>query len=341
MKNTFYFFGFILLLSCGKKPAETQTEEPLAVTVTHTSIRSEADEIVASGLLSSKSELKLAFKTGGVIKRMYATEGQSVKAGQLLAELDMSEIDAQVNQAKLGLQKAQRDLERVKRMFADEVATQATLDDATTGYEIAQQMVQTATFNQKLSRIYAPQSGQILRKLAEQGELITPFAPAFILGTGPGAFMVNIGLADKEVVKIKKGDKATISLDAYPGERFSATVTQIAQVINPQTGTFEVELALNAPGKKLISGFVATAQILPPGGKSFVGLPISCLVEGEGSQAFVFVYQKNKVKKTPVSIGEIKGEYVSILNGITVADMVVERGANFLSDGQAVKVINQ
>ena len=76
-----------------------------------------SEPIIASGLLSSKSEMKLAFKTGGMIRRIYVQEGQSVSEGQLLAELDLSEIDAQVRQSKLSLEKSERDLEREEKII--------------------------------------------------------------------------------------------------------------------------------------------------------------------------------------------------------------------------------
>ncbi len=344
MKRIIFAILAISIISCGKKEEKpigenTKTEEILAVTAVMPEMRSVGESIEASGTLSSKSELKLAFKTGGMIKRMYVNEGQFVKAGQLLAELDLSEIDAQVAQAKLGLQKSERDLERVKKLFADEVATQTALDDATTGYEVARQTVQTAVFNQKLSKIYAPQSGRILRKIADQGELITPFAPALVLGTGNSAFIVNIGLVDKEVVKVNLGDKAQIMLDAYPGEILQAKITQIAQMVNPATGTYEVEMEINAGNKKLISGFVAKAIISPPSKGSFLSVPVESLVEANENQANVFVISGDKVTKTKIEIGRLSGKYVEVKSGVTNNDQIVFSGANFLSDNQKVKVI--
>ena len=81
---------------------------------------------------------------------------------------------------KIGLSPAPT-LERVKKLYADEATTLTNLQDATTGFDVAKQSVQVAEFNQKLSRIYSPKSGRILRKISEQGELITPFAPALAL----------------------------------------------------------------------------------------------------------------------------------------------------------------
>ncbi len=345
MKNYIFMIltTTLITVSCGKKQEtkKAESEEILTVEVQPVSRKSLSEPIIASGVLSSKSEMKLAFKTGGMIRRIYVQEGQSVKEGQLLAELDLSEIDAQVRQAKLGLEKLERDLERVKKLYADEATTLTNVQDATTSFDVAKQSVQVAEFNQKLSRIYSPTSGRILRKISEQGELITPFAPAFILGTGESAYIVNVGLADRDVVKVKIGDVATVYLDAYPNEAFQARITQIAQTVNPATGTFEAELQIQPNGKKLISGFVAKAEISTGKAPSTLAVPIEALVEADKNTAFIYSYntKSQSVSKIPVSIGNIFSSSVAIVSGISEGTQIVTKGANFLSDKSKVKVI--
>ena len=345
MKNLIILFIATALLSTGcSKKQETKkavAEEILVVEVQPVMRKSLSEPIIASGVLSSKSEMKLAFKTGGMIRRIYVQEGQSVRAGQLLAELDLSEIDAQVRQAKLGLEKSERDLARVKKLYADEATTLTNVQDATTGFDVASQGVQVAEFNQKLSRIYAPVSGRILRKISEQGELITPFSPAFILGTGESAYIVNVGLADRDVVKVKIGDLANVQLDAYPSEVFQAKITQIAQTVNPATGTFEAELQLEPNGKKLISGFVAKAEISTGKGELMLVIPIESLVEADKNTAFVYVLSLDNqiVRKILINIGGIFGNNVAVISGITEGTKIVTKGAVFLSDKSRVKII--
>ncbi|MDZ7936203.1 MAG: efflux RND transporter periplasmic adaptor subunit [Emticicia sp.] len=333
----------MLIIGCSKKQEtkKAEAEEILTVEVQPVGRKSLSEPIIASGVLSSKSEMKLAFKTGGMIRRIYVQEGQSVREGQLLAELDLSEIDAQVRQAKLGLEKSERDLERVKKLYADEATTLTNVQDATTGFDVAKQSVQVAEFNQKLSRIYAPTSGRILRKISEQGELITPFAPAFILGTGESAYIVNVGLADRDVVKVKIGDIANVYLDAYPNETFQARITQIAQTVNPATGTFEAELQIQPNGRKLISGFVAKAEISTEKGASTLAVPIEALVEADKNTAYVYSYNATNqtVSKIPVSIGNIFGSNVAIVSGISEGTQIVTKGAIFLSDKAKVRII--
>lgn len=340
MKTYIYSLLFsILLISCGtkkEKPKEKQVDETMTVATELVEEVSTVEAITASGVLSSKSEIKLGFKTGGLIKRIYVSEGQFVKKGKLLAEIDAEEIDAQVGQGNVGLEKAKRDLERVKKLVADSAATIQNLEAATSAYEAAKQAMRVGNFNQKLSKIYAPTSGKILRKIAEQGELITPFAPAFILGKGGAATQLNIGVTDRDIVQLQNGNRAKVYFDAYPNEIFIATVSQIAQTVNPTTGTFEVELTVNPRGKTLISGFVAKAEIMPALSQKSLAVPVESLVEADGNRAFVFVYKEEKVEKRAVELIKIMGDKVAVKSGVKQGEEVVVKGASFMSDGQQV-----
>ncbi len=327
--------------ACGTKKEETKTEvTPLSVSVVEVSEQSFTENLSSSGLLTSKSEVKLAFKTGGLIKKSYVKEGDYVKAGQLLAELDLSEIQSQVNQAEIGFAKAQRDLERVQKLFKDEAATQTNLQDAQSGLEMATQTRDAAQFNLKLSRIYAPSAGRILRKISEQGELIGPFNPMFLLGTGNEAYVVKLGLTDRDIVKVSLGDPAQVELDAYPGEIFGGRVSQIAQTINPATGTYEIEVEINPNGKRLISGFVAKVGVGTRNTSKSLVVPVESLVNAQGNQADVYVLEGNKVRKREVDLGKIQGGGVAVLSGLAVGEKVVTRGSGFVSDGDQVNISN-
>ncbi|MCD8540820.1 MAG: efflux RND transporter periplasmic adaptor subunit [Leadbetterella sp.] len=342
MKKIFLLLAVVTWGCDAKKEAGEETSEKTAPAVKTAVVEEHTfhETVSSSGMLTSKSEIKLAFKTGGMIRKSYVSEGQHVKAGQLLAELDLSEIDAQVSQARTGYEKAKRDYERAETLFKEEAATRTTLNDAKSGLDIATQTLNTAEFNQKLSRIYAPVSGRILMKLAEQGELIGPFSPMFILGTGDQAYVVNVGLTDRDIVKISPGDKAEVSLDAYPGEIFRGRVTQIAQMITPSTGTYALEAEIAPDGKRLISGFVARVAIHTKKSATTLAVPVEALVNAHGNQADVYLYSGGKALKKQVNIGKVYGNYVAVASGLQTGESIITTGSGFVSDGDPVTVNN-
>ena len=130
MKNKILTIVALLLIAataCKKPQKEAENKliasDVVPVRVAPLEMATLSGDIVATGLLTTENDARLAFKIGGVIDRIYVTEGQTVKKGQLLASLKTGEINAQIEQTRLGLEKAKRDFNRAQNLFKDSVAT--------------------------------------------------------------------------------------------------------------------------------------------------------------------------------------------------------------------------
>src|SRR6266545_3415151 len=190
--------------------------------------------------------IALGFKIGGVIARVLVDPGTSVTAGDTLAALDLSEIDAAVARAQSAAENSDRDLARAKRLYSDSVVTLAQLQDAETGATAAQSDLETARFNRRYALIVAPASGVILRRDKEPGELVAPGAPVLVLGSSARGAVLRAGLADRDVVRVRLGDSAIVRFDALPDRQIAARVSEIAAAADPMTGTYRVEVRLPA-----------------------------------------------------------------------------------------------
>jgi RND family efflux transporter MFP subunit len=335
----------VALYACtAKEVKDTATvEEQVPVKTQQVSAQTIAEPIVSSGLLAAKQEIKLSFKTGGIIQSIGVDEGQTVKKGQLLASLNLTEINAQVSQAEQAYEKAHRDLNRAQNLYADSAATREQVQNATTGKEVASAALQSAKFNRQYSTIYAPENGRILKRYAENGELVSPGSPVFVFASSAKEqWILRTGVADRDMVRMTLGDKATVKFDAYPGTEFSATVTEIAQMADASKGTFEVELMVDPQGKKLATGMVAKVQVTPSQKVAAIFVPIEALVEADGDKAFVYVLNKNKqtVKKTAVHIAGIYNNLVGISSGLQENATIVTEGNNYLTESSKVKVVS-
>ncbi len=215
------------LIACSRSPAARAADDPpkntVVVQVAEVTKRDFKSDLVISGVIGSETEARLSFKTGGLIESMKVRDGDQVSRGQLLATLNPTELNAQVEQAKEGLDKAQRDLARAKDLFAQGVATQEQLDNATTAWNVAQKTLEIARFNQSRSEIFAPASGVVLRKLMNEGEMAAPGSPVLLFaGDGARDWVLRCGVSDRNWARLAKGDKATVTFDAWPGEKFRA-----------------------------------------------------------------------------------------------------------------------
>ena len=300
---------------------------------------SAAEPISAAGLVALRDEATLSFKIGGVVEQVFVRAGESVRAGQVLATLDLREIDAQVTKAKSAAAKADRDLARATRLYTDSVATRQQLDDASTAAEVAHADVATASVNRQYARIVAPSDGVILRREVEPGELVSPGTNVVTLGSRTSGTILRVALADRDVVRIRPGDAASVRVDARDGEVLRGHVRQIGAAADPRTGTYDVEIALEAPSG-LATGMVGRAEIMPNGAAMVQSVPVEALLEADGDRATVFTLgADNRAKRANVTVAFIRGQRAVVRAGLDGASRVVTDGAAYLSDSSIVKVV--
>lgn len=335
-----YAIGVVVLLAaCAGASGEEQPVVSDAVPVRMVAVEQTeyAEPVEATGTLTTRDEVQLSFKVGGVIASVAAQEGVVVRKGQVLATLDLREINAQLEKARTGLSKAERDLARVRNLHRDSVATLEQLQDATSAVEIARADYNSVSFNQRYATIVAPTNGVVLRKLSDSGEQVSSGQAVVLFGSATSGSVLRAGIADRDAVRLRIGDKATISFSAYPDRAFTGVISEIPAAANPMTGTYAVEIRVANP-PPIASGLVGTVRIQPSMRGNVSMIPIDAVTEADGSRGYVYVVNGDVAKRVPVSIGSIGDGRVAITGGLDGVTQVVGAGAAFLNDGSKVKV---
>lgn len=334
---------FVLLSACSAGAADAPvTDAPLPVRTASVRDTMLAPVVRGTGLLGADDERRLGFKIGGVIARVLVEEGDAVRAGEPLAVLDLAEIDAAVRKAESAAAKARRDAERAERLHADSVATLAQLQDARTGLEVSQADVATARFNRRFATIVAPAAGTVLRRLAEPGELVAPGTPVLVLGARGAATTVTVALPDRDVVRVRRGDRAQVTVDALDAPPIAGRVSAIAAAPDAMTGTYAVEITLDAratAGRTLPTGLVAHAEIRSRDARPARVIPVEALLEADGDRATVFTVSGDgtRAERRAVTVGAMRGAVVPVLAGLEGTGVVVTDGAAELHDGRPVR----
>ncbi len=331
------------LISCKPAPVkESAKVDPVKVKVVSVTVQEISLPVRSGGIVSTSEEIRLSFKTGGIVARTYVKEGDVVKKGQLLAILNLSEISAQVNQAKNGFDKAQRDFTRAKNLYADSVATLEQMQNAETALNVSKSVMDMAHFNLSHSRIVAPKAGVILKQLVKENELVAPGYPVYALGISGKNWIIRTALSDRDIVKINPGDTANVIIDAWPGQPFSAVVSQIDEASNPMTGTYEIELKLGDTKNRLASGFIANVEIFPSQKISYHLVPMASVVEADGRTGYVYeVTSAGTARKVKVNIATLYGTQAAISGGLENVKEVVSEGVAYLTDGVPVDIRKQ
>jgi RND family efflux transporter MFP subunit len=313
--------------------------QPIAVRAASVTDTTLARPIVATGTVAPKDEIALSFKMGGVIARMTVDPGDEVRAGQTLATLQLREIDAALAKARSAVEKAERDLARARRLYRDSVVSLSQLQDTETGAEVARADLDAAAFNRRYAVIVAPTAGTVLRRSAEPGENISSGSTVLVLGSQVRGNIVEVGLADRDLVSVRKGDPAIAQFDALPGRSFQGRVTQIDAAADPGTGAYGVEITLRDAGS-LVAGLVGRVEIHPGIGAPATLVPIEAILEADGNQATVYALSADstRAEQRRVTVAFIAGSNVAVIGGLEGATAVLTDGAAYLDDGVAVKV---
>jgi len=347
MKNKTYFstilaiFLLIFWAGCRSDKKQTQKVKKIPVKLAVVEQKEMARVLHTYGRLATKKEIKLSFKINGIIEKILIDEGQSVKKGQLLARLDLSEIDAQVKQARSSFQKAERDLERAGNLYKEKAATLEQFQNIQTAFQVAQSQLKIAEFNLRFSEIRAPSKGRILKRLVEENELVGAGMSVFFFASTDKDWIVRVGVSDSDLVRLKLKDPASVTFDAYPGLEFRASVSEIVESADPMTGTYEIELKVDARERRLVSGFVAKVDIFPSSKSCYAIIPIDALVEADRNHGYVYTVNNDSktARRIPVTIGFLFEDKVAVVSGLDKITHVVTEGAPYLSDGAEVEII--
>ncbi len=332
----------IFLTACSNEVEETAAEQVFSVEIVKAVKEEVSIPILTSGKLSASQEANLSFKIPGVLKSLNVKEGENVAKGQILASLDLAEINANLIKSENGLNKAQRDFERIENLYNEKVATLEQLQNTKTALEVAQSDYNIAKFNRDYSVITSPDKGKILMLISEENEIVNAGYPVLIFGSTNNSWKMNVGLSDKDITKVKIGDQSKIKFDAFPNEEFSAKVISVGQGSDPRTGTYDVEIELEKTNFNLASGFIGKVEIFPSKKEELVLIPIESLVEANNKTAYVFIPIENeRVTKKKISIKSIINDKVCVSNGLEGSENIISTGAEYLQQGVKIKIENK
>ena len=345
MRNLiFLLLAMVVLVACNSianNNKATLKSEAIPVKITTINVDTGSTYVQASGLLSTEDEARLSFKISGIIEKLYVKEGQFVKKGQLLATLKSAEIEAQVSQVQLGLEKAQRDYQRASNLYKDSVATLEQMQNAKTGVEIAQKNLQQVAFNQQYSKIYAISDGFIVKQLLHEGELANSGNAVLYMSSisASSKWILKIGVSDREWAVIEKGNSAHVTVDAFPGKQFKALVSKKALAADAVSGSFEIELQVAFSNDQPAIGMFGNASVIPSKKRIGFSIPYDALLEANGKNGFVFVTDDKKtVKRVPVTIADIDNRQVYVAAGLKGHQFVVISGSAYLDDQSTIVV---
>jgi RND family efflux transporter MFP subunit len=330
--------------SATAKPVET----PVEVNAVHPHRGEVSRFINLPGEVRPLYEVTLFAKVDGYLEKLTVDKGDSVKAGDLIADIDVPELRANLVKYKAELELAQAEFKQMSEATAgDSEATKNRLAVASGKLAVAKSNVQYTESMLKYARVVAPFGGIITKRYVDPGAYIpvpnaasTPEAAAIVNLTDFKTVRLQVAVPETEATHVKIGQSIRWTADDFPGEHFDGTVTRAYWALDKATKTMLTETQIANPGMKLQPGMLVNARIGIEKKNDALLLPAGALVK-EKTNSFIFIFNDGKIKKAPVEVGFNDGTNVEIVAGVKPADLAIVPGQQALRDGQLVKVTEE
>jgi len=331
----FSLFLLVALAACSSKKEESKTDRPIPVEVTKLVRSSIEREIELVGTLQPWKEANLGAQTTGRVEKIFVEEGSFVKEGDLLFQMD----DTQLIQAKLQYQLAKDNYERMKPLYENGSISQSQFDQVKANYESAEKSYNLLLTN---TQFRAPFSGVVTAKKLNDGEVFllapTGGAPTILTIMQLNPLKLMLGISESDFNSVKVGQTVIIKTDIYPEKEFKGVINRTNPAINPTTRTFQAEVKISNEENLLRPGMFVRASV-QIGSKEGIIINRSAALKQLGSDAYYgFIVQNNKAKRVELKLGKEFNSVVEIVSGLSEGDYLVTKGQGLLKDGSAVEI---
>ncbi len=317
-----------------------------------------APALEVSGVVESRTRIELAFRVTGFVERFHVDEGDRVETGDLLAELDQSDlrhehraVRAAAERAAAQAADAARTLARQQELFAHDSTSQQSLDRARsqsemTRAEAAEARVRVAMAEDKLAKavLRAPIAGAIEARLIDPHELATAQKPVLVL-TELDPLVVRASVADQQLGALALGASARVTTPLWPGREFSGSLVRMGVAADPSTRTvpFEVEIANPDGALRPELAVQVSVPLGEPQEKLLV--PLSAVLRDADRTPFCFVVDEVEAgavaARRRVELGALHEGRVAVVGGLAPGSRIITRGQHFLRTGDPVRVVEE
>lgn len=341
--------GGIKFLQINRMIAQGKEFAPPPTTVTTAPVLSSEWEqrLTAVGSLEAVQGVTVTAELSGKIEQIAFEPGAYVAAGELLVQQDISSEKAQLraDQAALALKKA--NYERAKELLAQKVTTQAAYDQVLAEYKQAQAAIDTVQAIIAKKTIRAPFAGRLGIRLVNLGQILEAGQPIVSL-QALDPIHVNFSLPQDQVSRIQLGLPVRIATDALSGDVVAGRITAVNPQVDATTRNILVQATVDNLQERLRPGMYATVEVILPAADPVLVIPTTAVLYAPYSDSVFVVAPKDGeaseealvLRQQFVTLGEKRGDFISIKSGLEIGQTVVSTGAFKLRNGMAVVVDN-
>jgi membrane fusion protein (multidrug efflux system) len=334
----------VALPGCGKggDPAKAEGEEKKPELATPVEVvKAQRREMVASytgtAALEAEREAQVVAKTSGVLLRLMTEEGQLVREGQVLAQLDPERPRLELARAEANLRRLENDFRRSQELFEAKLISTESHDKIKFDLETQRAGFDLAKLELSYTNIVAPIDGVISQRLVKEGNLIQLHQPLFRIDDFDPLLAV-LNVPERELRTLAPGMKVVMQVDAVAGANFEGTVARVSPVVDSATGTFRVTCEFRDDTGRIKSGMFGRIAIVYDQRAGVLAIPRESLLP-DATEPAVFAVREGKAARLVLKIGANDGAWVEVLEGLSEGEPVVTVGGSALRDGAAVEIL--
>jgi len=314
----------------------TGTPNRVAVVVAPVRRQAVIDRIEAVGTTRSREAITVTSRQSGIVSRIAFEEGQRVRAGHVLIELDQTERKAELDQAQANLDDARSQLQRARALRPSGNVTEARIDQLDSGLRQSEARMRQAQARLEELRIVAPFDGRVGLRQVSQGALIQPGQPVTTLDD-TSRIRVDFSVPEIYVARLREGIMVDASSAAYGARRFRGAVKVIDTRIDPVTRSVRMVAEFDNPDDALRPGLFMTVEITLEERANALLIPEDA-IEPVGDHSYVYVVRDGRAMRQEVELGaRVPGE-VEARKGVREGEVVVVRGLQRIRNGTPVTV---
>jgi membrane fusion protein, multidrug efflux system len=318
--------------------SKTQRRANIVFVQSEKPVRKTIDEgLQYNGNILPIQQANIFSKIGGNLENVFADIGTFVRANQLLAVIDSTEIYQDYQQSYATYYNNKLTFERTKELFGQNLVAKQDLDNSEAAMKIAQANYLNALTKLSYAKIRAPFSGFITSKFLDRGALVQANNSTLFTLMKMDSIKVLVNILEKDIPLINKSYKSIIKVDAYPDQEFEGKISRNSQSIDLNTRTITYEIDVPNNKNVLKPGMYATINFLIEKHDNALTVPSDAVLKDVNGN-YLFIIKNSKAKRTDVKTGLSQNNIIEITQGLNDSDDVITTGQEFVKDGIPVKV---
>lgn len=328
------FMSFIILFTaCSSK--KIGEREPIKVKTTEIKAVDGGYEVSYAGIVKSSQKSIMAFSLPGTVKAVYVGNGQKVKKGQLLAELN-SEVQQSTYDAALSTEKQAQDAyDRLKKLYDNGSLAEIKWIEVQTTLQKAKSMLVIAGETLKKTRLTSPIDGYITNKKLDEGSTVVMDVPVMEV-VDLNSSEIEVAIPEKEIAGFRVGQEATVVIDALGGYSFKAKIKEKGVVGSSLSHTYDLRMSPETKNEEIRPGMICEVRFCSCDTNRVVVIPQQVVQINSEGEHFVWIDNNGIAERRTVQPGKFSKNGVIIKEGLKDGDIIVTEGTLKISNGMKI-----